>query len=265
MKPYQKGLLLFYAGTIIIGSIINEIDPPLTVFANKRNPINAYFAKKGWAWTGTTLLLYMPLATYLAALSAVPLSTNAPPIRINTAQAVRNSLLRLLSATLYWMFMTQWFVGHSVFDRILLSSGSCTLESILHPKDCLTGGGIWTGFDISGHCFLLVHMSLILYEELRTQRFIQREPSPTSSSPLPAAPLFRVLESLLSMTIVFLLILWWVMLLATSVYFHSWQEKFSGLAVGAFYWILVYAELGPRWGRKYMPDAVKWLRTTSET
>ncbi|KAI9094411.1 Fat storage-inducing transmembrane protein [Phlyctochytrium arcticum] len=223
MKPYQRNLLLFYVGTVLFGSVVHTLfDTPYSVFANKRNPLNIYFAKLGWFWTSLTLV------PFLAFLSP---ETHRP-----------RALLRYACATLYWIVFSQWAFGHSVFDRVLISSGTCSIDGLGHPVNCKTGGGEWMGFDVSGHCFILIHMSLFIYEELQ----LLSHPHPNSRHPTTTA--------ILSSALIFLLLLWYSLLLATSVYFHTWQEKIVGVCVGITYWLLSYVVIWPKWkGGRMLP------------
>ena len=47
---YQRSLAILYAGTVFIGTAIQELfqELPVSVFNNKRNPLNVYFVKLGW-------------------------------------------------------------------------------------------------------------------------------------------------------------------------------------------------------------------------
>ncbi|KAJ3054812.1 fat storage-inducing transmembrane protein 2 [Rhizophlyctis rosea] len=230
---YQRALAIVYAGTVILGTAVQELfaELPVSVFNNKRNPLNIYFVKLGWAWTALPLLILMPMAAWHAS------AGKSEPIR---KKAVTHAVLRFLGATLYWIFLAQWFFGDAILERIYINTGSCSLgvEHAL-PRLCKKNGGNWLGFDISGHCFLLIHASLFIFEELRV---ISQKRSTTSRAAQSQAPseAYQVTEAVLSSLLVALLLLWWVMLIATSLYFHSWREKIVGTVVGMSYWAAVY-------------------------
>ncbi|TPX61898.1 hypothetical protein PhCBS80983_g00872 [Powellomyces hirtus] len=239
MKRYQKNIAILYPVTVFIGSLVHSILPlPETIFSDKRNPLNQYFAKRGWFWTGLSLLLFILLSS--------------------PANRRLRATYRWALATLYWVVFAQWAFGHSVFDRVLMMSGTCSIEGHGLPKVCKTNGGEWMGFDVSGHCFLLIHMSLFIYEEL--QLLVLPTPG-TSSKTNPAPPTnlskpflpHPTLTAILSSILVFLLLLWYVMLMATSVYFHSWQEKIAGTLAGMAFWAATYATVWPAFFPQMMP------------
>ncbi|KAJ3290713.1 hypothetical protein HK104_006563 [Borealophlyctis nickersoniae] len=233
IPSYQKKLAGFYVGTVLFGSLIQAlVNLPMTVFNDKRNPLNVYFVKSGWGWTSVPLLLFAPMAAYHASLG------KPSPRR---QSAVINSLLRFTASTLYWVIFTQWFFGPSILDRVYIGTGS-----------------------------LLIHASLTIYEELRvissTARgappAIPNGPStpsknPRSSQPTTTngeiGPYYQVAEALLSSFLIFILLLWWVMLCATSLYFHSWKEKTVGTLIGLAMWVVMYVIGLPRIAPHAMP------------
>ncbi|KAI8815630.1 inositol phospholipid synthesis and fat-storage-inducing TM-domain-containing protein [Fimicolochytrium jonesii] len=264
MQKYQRNLALVYPLTVAIGSAVHTtIQVPYTIFANRRNPLNTVFAKRGWFWTGTTLFLFLLLSS---------------------TDRKRAPIIRWALATLYWVIFAQWAFGHSVFDRVLTMSGTCSIEEHGHPAICRKNGGEWLGFDVSGHCFLLIHMSLFIFEELQiliapsastSTTSSQQKPTPdavdystdtsvssTDGATLPSIPVtpsttpLTTLRSrlphptstaILSSILIFLLMLWYCMLIATSLYFHSWQEKVTGTVAGMAYWVVMYVMVWPKW------------------
>ena len=102
---------------------------------------------------------------------------------------------------------------------------------------------------------LLVHASLFIFEELRV---ISRKRSNSSRTAQNQAPseAYQVTEAVLSSLLVALLLLWWVMLTATSLYFHSWREKIVGTAVGMSYWAAVYVVGLPLFAPQALPSGL---------
>lgn len=151
MKVYQRALALLYGGTVTIGTLIQTIFPvPHTVFADKRNPLNAMFVKRGWAWAVGLLLLWIPLAS-----SSSLSSASRAPARRTLKSAVTSAYGRLLGATVYWAVLTQWCFGLPLLSRIHHSTGTCEGLEVTHlktPKSCEASNGSWSGVDISGHC-----------------------------------------------------------------------------------------------------------------
>lgn len=224
----------------------------------ERNILNQVFVKKAWGWTSgafALLLLSKPRRP-----STSILSDYFKP------------LLRYALATAYWLLFTTWFFGPGITDRVLMSTGatclptsqlsalqqSSNISAAVHPaqlehEHCLSGSaarkalreqlassvlsgsapdiGIspayWSGgHDISGHTFLLVHASLFLLVEL-APLFSDLWRARTDPHAI-LAPWRRYAI----WTAAALMGLWWVMLIATSIYFHTAVEKLSGFAVG---------------------------------
>lgn len=72
---------------------------------------------------------------------------------------VKNQLTRLFIATSVWYGLT------GLFLMVEEHSGICNVTKFLNKEECLQGGFKWRGFDISGHCFLLVWNNLFMLEE----------------------------------------------------------------------------------------------------
>ncbi|ORX91023.1 hypothetical protein K493DRAFT_304416 [Basidiobolus meristosporus CBS 931.73] len=124
-------ITLMYAGTAPLGSLVHFLHPAHEAyFSDERNLFNGVFVTYGWGWTS---VLYLPFVTIAFA-------------RLDIKEA-GPFWFRWLLATLYWYFMTQSFAGPSVTE---------------------SNGGEWAGgHDMSGHCMLLVHASLFLWEKLK--------------------------------------------------------------------------------------------------
>jgi len=225
-------------------------------FANKKNVLNQLFVKKAWGWTS--------LAFWVVWFSG-------------GATADIPSVKKWASTTLVWFTFAGWFFGPSLFHRIgMLSGMECvvtlppgeangvqTLLTIptqfcstrtpispethpalfVHPPQSFSTAEahfprmpawkgdlqglipkFYRGHDVSGHTFLLTLSVLFLVDHLvRTRRFVQGN-----------GGLSWTLSSAAAWALVGL---WMVMLGATAVYFHTWQEKLSGflIAVVSFY------------------------------
>ncbi|KAH3680223.1 hypothetical protein WICMUC_000488 [Wickerhamomyces mucosus] len=135
-----------------------------------------------------------------------------------------------------------WFFGLPIMDRIFINTGGiCDYDDIVNnqslfndvgSKACRKLQGIWTGgHDPSGHVFLLVQSSIILWFELLDIRTLaelkkfgdnyQGKRQWKERALLIASSSIIVLFALLT--------LWWFMLLITSIHFHSFPEKLTGL------------------------------------
>ncbi|KAJ1955932.1 hypothetical protein GGI12_005444, partial [Dipsacomyces acuminosporus] len=219
--------------------------PQLSIWASKRNPLNRYFAKQAWAWT---------TALYIAAF-AVRAQTR--PFSVNA-----RCLFRYAAATLYWLSMTQWFFGPSLFDRFFVhTGGACVLPAQIGKvkvgstvatdtaalpmpsialeyaslRSCRSAGGVWGGgHDVSGHCFLLLHSALFLAEESIAP--LLSLPGAASSSALSSSAARR----LVLYATAALVSVWVVMLYFTAKYFHGPAELASGTLLGLGYWVPLY-------------------------
>ncbi|KAI9313028.1 inositol phospholipid synthesis and fat-storage-inducing TM-domain-containing protein [Dichotomocladium elegans] len=187
-------LTVFAFSTLVAGQV------PETYFSDSNNALNVYFVKLGWLWTT------------LAFASMVP---------------GWRAWARYTMTTLYWYAMTQWLLGPSFVDRVFIATGGgCSSSDLLTSQStCRLSGGQWIGgHDVSGHCVLLIHASLFLWEEMRQRR--RNNPNYKNSF------------------VMALLVLWWWMLDMTSIYFfHGPHELLSGVLFGMLGWALLYLGL----------------------
>jgi hypothetical protein len=105
---------------------------------------------------------------------------------------------------------------------------------------CKQQGGIWSGFDISGHLFLLLHSSLVIMEELVISGVLDEDDSPKpngENTDRQAKSVFGV-YSMIGGGI--LMSIWWGMMMVTCLYFHPIAELFSGSILGIMFWYLIY-------------------------
>lgn len=92
------------------------------------------------------------------------------------------------------------------------------------------------GHDLSGHAFLLSMSSLFLLSEIAptlAQTYLSSSSQPSMSRRIEQGSKNRRYAAL---AIVALISLWYWMLLMTSLYFHTPQEKFTGLLAGVLGW-----------------------------
>lgn len=211
-------ILCLYPLALLLGQIVCIVNPSPSYFSNKRNIFNVLFVKQGWLWTTIVYVLHAvhTIRTFGAN------NKLGGPVKY---------VIRYSAAMIWWLFFTQWLFGLPIMDRVfVITGGTCegvdvenlgTVTSAL----CRARGGVWIGgHDPSGHTFLMVHSSLMLwFELLPTIKF-------DSSTPLP-------LMNKISLAV---LALWWWMLLMTAIYFHSFFEKLGGLVWGYIEVLVVY-------------------------
>lgn len=141
--------MALYLGSLFLISLIGDFSPyPRTYFARSDNLFNVYFVKMGWMWT---LLFSTPFL----------LLTNLILGIGNREKIIKNHLLRLFIATGFWFIWTKFF------NIIESSYGRCNVRAYESKSNCLKAGNFWSGFDISGHAFILIYSSLVLIEEAR--------------------------------------------------------------------------------------------------
>ncbi|CAC05250.1 FIT family protein scs3 [Schizosaccharomyces pombe] len=216
LKLRRKDILLFeiYATTLLLGSIYSIYVDKWSItsyFGNSKNLINLIFVKRGWFWTSLVYFYH-----------AWDQKRNKIDFKF---------ISRYIVATLWWMFVTQWFIGPGLIDRTFaLSGGSCKNfdgdSSVFIPltaSTCKGLNGSWSGgHDLSGHVFLLTHSSLFMLSE--NFSFILNNGIKATST--------KVLFGLLG--------LWWWMLFVTASFYHTTFEKCTGFFSGILEWSIVY-------------------------
>jgi hypothetical protein len=298
-RPYLPTLLetlglALYPATLLMGSLFSLLHPSTraspylphtqaydpnhapSYFAQKKNVFNLYFVKIGWFWTSLAFLLLLFTSKSLG-------PPGKPVITRKRAQA----FLRYVCITLVWVAVTQWFFGPPIVDRgFRWTGGKC--EAVLQGWEegdvqqrfgmaathaaCKALGGQWKGgHDISGHVFLLILSSGMLWLEilpailsvkgLREARRVKMADGLVRSAVVEAMeedvqpikkddvkaedqkPSIGIQAALLVAGLS-----WW-MLLMTAAYFHTWFEKFTGLLVafGALYVVYFLPRGVPAW------------------
>jgi len=219
-------------------------------FALKRNIFNLFFVKVGWFW-----ITIAYLAFWLLHRSMGPTGRNfsLTPRRVK-------GLVRWTLVTMWWVFMTQWFVGAGIIDRVFgATGGKCvrkineadregmdaTLSTLATAAACRLAGGTWFGgHDISGHVFLLVLGSAFLgfemfpmmlkWQGIKEKRIIKvadgmyKNAATEHQKSIVGTSRYQEIEGTRALEFVagvFGLSLW--MLLMTAAYFHTWFEKVS--------------------------------------
>lgn len=196
----EQILLLIYPATLILGSLFSILNPvnraaPYSAdsqshppshapsyFARKSNIFNRYFVKIGWFWT--SLAFFVFVATHsLRARRASASATSDRAVRKSTINKL-HALLRYGLITCLWAAMTQWCFGPPLIDRgFRFTGGQCQLlaeaesphtdqemsaaRKVATHAACKAVGGSWKGgHDISGHVFILILGSAMLWLEI---------------------------------------------------------------------------------------------------
>lgn len=239
LSVLNKALLVLMI--VLLGSALCAFDlSPETVLSDRHNPMNVYLVKFSWGWTLVCIVPIVMVTSFLY--SGFDL------------KVVLQHFGRLGVAHLIWMSFTTLFV---VIDGY---TGVCTgNEDVVDRSECIKRGHYWYGFDISGHIFLLTYCIYVITEESANIKleiwdeyegalhFENRVVDKFNQKTKQLLPQVHRLVSyfidkleLLAMTEV---LLWMVMVIATSLYFHSFAEKLLGYMFGLLAWYLTYGLL----------------------
>ncbi|KAI7494018.1 hypothetical protein KC367_g8344 [Hortaea werneckii] len=272
-------------------------------FAKKGNVFNVYFVKIGWFWISLAWAGFVFTHGGLSERGGGRVRTQGGGGSSGSGEQGfwtrrrLQALARYAVVTGVWILVTQWCFGPALIDRgfrwtggkcLALSSSSSSLpppeaaakveamsdvERALTHAACKAVGGRWAGgHDISGHVFLLILGSAMLWLEilpvvltnatgLREARQVRRSDGNITSSMSDqsggkeggtgrdAEPAQNLsFPTKLSLSVAALS--WW-MLLMTAAFFHTWFEKFTGLVVA----------FGAIWGVYFLPRGLPgWRR-----
>lgn len=236
-----------YCGALFLVSLIADFAPmPKTYFSRSDNVFNRYFVKWGWGWLLTVTIPWLALTAHT--------------IGCGKRSVLLKHFSRLIVATFAWFMWTK------LFTIIEATCGRCinTREFELQTKvKCLQAGKFWSGFDISGHTFILIYSSLILAEEgaswvgwERINDLIMKEEhsrtASESGSPLrnlsddelevvkKSYKIFTPYLRGLFLVLTLQQMLWDVMLFSTILYYHIMVEKFVGGIIAILTWYATY-------------------------
>ncbi|VDP43018.1 unnamed protein product [Schistosoma margrebowiei] len=246
----KAGVYLCLAAGVSL--VFDFVRAPPTYFSNKQNPFNRYFVKLGWAWTCGCLAAFIIVSSFVYTAGNIKL--------------MRGHILRLVVGSGCWYTVT------GLINLIHDWSGHChpssvTLPNGLRPNQrisCHRAGGVWLGFDISGHCFLLIMSNLWIIEELGCMQHwnklseilqLHKSNEPNQSTNTSGIrhvseqelnimrSAYRRLTTMIRLIFSFtacLSMLWDIMFLSTVIYFHTMPSKLLGTALGVACWFLFY-------------------------
>lgn len=237
-----------YLGALFLLSLMaDSLTFPKSYFSRSDNMFNQYFVKIGWFWTLFLTVPYVLLTSYTTCCG-------------KRRHIATGHLSRLAIATFFWYSWTM------IFNVIETKYGRCNMKNIDNKVICLKNGGFWNGFDISGHCFILIYSSLIMIEEAkaingweRIKDYIRDEKYTRSINDKSVSinPLRKITNEELNIlqksyekytpyvrsfliAITLLQILWDVMLVSTILYYHIMVEKFISGVIAILTWFLTY-------------------------
>ena len=242
----NKALLLF--AIVLLGSSLCAYElSPDSPLSDRHNPLNIYLVKLSWGWTLICIVPTILITSFLYS-------------GLNFRVILRH-FGRLGVAHLIWMCITSLFV---LIDSY---TGVCSNEGILKRSECIKQGHRWIGFDISGHIFLLTYCIYIITEEcaniklevwgeydgaLQFQNRVVDKLTDNAKQTLPQVHrLSSYFIDKLEILALAEVLLWTVMVMATSLYFHSFAEKILGYLFGVVLWYMTYRVLYG--GSAYVP------------
>ncbi|VDL80923.1 unnamed protein product [Nippostrongylus brasiliensis] len=144
-----------------------------------------------------------------------------------------------------------WFASraHYRFNRVLQWTSRCDLSIRYSRSQCKEKGGVWIpGFDISGHCFLLIYSMLIMAEEAHAFREWNQVVHRDDDSGVVMRERQEKRVKLAQYFIVGMLVLniIWIKQLTISVlYYHIMIDKIAGAIVAILCWYITYHILYP--------------------
>ena len=244
---------IYIVGVLVLSVIGDFSGESRSFFADKTNFINVYLVKLGLGWTLSILVPFVVLTSYTYG--------------CGKEGVMRSSLTRLAINTVLIMTFT------SIFDKIEEMSGICSATKLPNKSACNGAGHKWKGFDISGHCFLLISCNLVILEEAkaylgweRIKDLLRNEEHKRLSTELPdqnynadEAPTVlskltldeflhlrtnyaqftkyvRMMFCLMSV----LVLIWDLMLFNTVLYFHMMIEKVIATCLAVLMWFALY-------------------------
>lgn len=228
IDPKKKAVLFLGFVTLlsVIGSFIT-FDESIYII-QKHSVLNQYGVKLGWMWT---CFIVGPFIWF----------TSRAHYRDRDKSLI--DILRLAVATACWYFSVMQF------HRIMQWTSRCDIGFRYSREQCKEKGGVWIpGFDISGHCFILVYSMLVMSEEANAFRewnlVIHRDDD--SGLVLREKQERRVKFAQYFIVLMLLLNVVWINQLAISVlYYHILVDKVAGALIAIFCWYVTYHILYP--------------------
>ncbi|KAL3276199.1 hypothetical protein HHI36_020917 [Cryptolaemus montrouzieri] len=240
--------IIIYLGCLFGISLVADVMPiPRWYFSRSDNIINRFFVKFAWGWNLFLVIPFLVLTCYIYCCG-------------QKRRIATHHLLRLFIATFFWWFWTK------LFNVIEANFGRCISKGYNTKGTCLHAGHVWNGFDISGHCFILIYGSLLLIEETRCMMnwdgikdYIRLEEHQRSfkDNSVNSNPLRNLSDEEfvnlqinyvkytpyirgLFIAITCLQVMWDFMLLTTMLYYHVMVEKLIGGIIAIMTWFLTY-------------------------
>lgn len=157
-------------------------------------------------------------------------------------------IFMVTAAAVYWggVYYGIEFIADKTGDCLIAEAA----QIYNRRRTCMDAGGVWTGFDISGHTFLIALSIGLFYDQAEfavktlKSRCAQILPSRSDSEhqvnivqlheKISPARRIMLLASLALMCTIW--IAWSLLLMHTSYHFHTPWEKLVGVVIGFGFW-----------------------------
>lgn len=269
--------LFAYFCLIFFGSLVADFTPLLIktfipIRIHKNHLLNVWFVKIGWFWVWLLLVPFVHLtakiiqltpaeedgAEYIQEYTKVKLSVSVSKAQAESAkqqswyQEIANffqsqHFFRLLISTVLF------FTSTSIFTWYEEATSMCSISSINIKEDCIRSHHRWSGFDISGHAFLLLFSNLIILEEcgimkgwesfgerLSSQQYYFKKTFKLDEPQYVAFQKYNMYIRGLFMCLTLLSLLWDFMLFQTVLFYHTLVQKFVAFVWAIGLWFLTY-------------------------
>lgn len=210
---------------------------PESYLSNPRNFINSIVLQAGWGITITVCASLLGFTSFVLSPSWLRRGNLLPP---------RGLVVRMLLGS------TIWYATTGVFNLYRNASGECSVRGPSDFRLCRSAGGTWSGFDASGHAFLLVFNCLVLAEEVQalvmchTLRGLTKGRACENLVHSHATfDKLRIIFAVYFLLISFVQVFNTFVLMMTCLYFHTVLEIVVGLVAADSGWFLLYTVLYP--------------------
>ncbi|UMM11311.1 hypothetical protein L5515_000661 [Caenorhabditis briggsae] len=220
-----RKVALFYLGFVTFLSFLeSRIALDSTYYlVQKHSILNQYGVKMGWFWT---LVIVGPFIWF----------TSKAHHRRDQDQPIID-VCRLGVGTACWYLSVQ------LFHKIYAATSVCDKGRRLTRAQCSENEGVWTpGYDISGHCFLMIYSILIITEEAVAFRHYQQVTDAVQQMDGDREEHDR-LTRLIQYFFVAMLCLhafWFKQIIISVLYYHIFIEEILGALVAVGCWFVTY-------------------------
>lgn len=262
---------LYYFCLIMFGGILSDFAPVfcraiMPIRTSKGNVLNVYFVKIGWGWTLALLSPFVLMTSSIIHLQSSKNEGSSKQDKIVSfcRKVFIKDLTRIVICTLVWYFSVNLFVSiESVYGSCSAPSMNGTTSQTVTGKfaskgSCSREGYIWSGFDISGHTFLLMFSILTILEESgimsgwepfgSTLKGLQQHEQKTKRSDNKQYIIFErysVFIRILFILLTLLLLIWDFMLIQTVLFYHTMIQKAVAGIWSVTLWFICYRIIFP--------------------